>query len=308
MTFRSRITSAEQRRSSAAQANKKSSTRHYRRLVAILLSSLVLGISAALIAGIYRGATKLATWQAQRERQAGVGVGTAPPPALHGHATPPQNMRDLAQQIAEITPIVQGHNKPIEFVQIGEQDYLILIGGTQLESTGGNNVESAVQAVTRQLSPYQRQVHALITQHIPRGSTLHFAGHSLGGMVANTLAITPEFLEHYRVKTVTTFAAPVNACPNREVVYHRYVVEGDLVPLVHKGAIWSRLKGPLGVLESECTGGYTYLEQQLIDHSPGPNGMENAHSSYEQSQDLIEEALPFLIDRYESRGRFKAVP
>ncbi len=127
-------------------------------------------------------------------------------------------------------------------------------------------------------------------------------------MVANALATDPDILEHYTVKSVTTFAAPVNVCPSPEVVYHRYVVEGDLVPLVHHAAIWSRIRGPLEVLESACAEGYAYLDQTLIDHSPGPNGLQNAHSSYEHSQNLSREPLPFPLDRYDSRGRFLAAP
>ena len=276
-------------------------------LIAILLITPLLGIGA-LAGSLSFSSRKLAAWQIQRDRQAATAAQAPARPALQRHETAPQNMRELAQQVADISGPDQGTYRPIEIVRIGEDDYLIMIAGTQLESRGGNNLESATQAVTRQLSPYQRQVEALIREHIPRGSILHFAGHSLGGMAANTLASNQDLLEHYTVKTVITFAAPVNTCPNPEVVYHRYVVEGDLVPLVHRAAIWSRVEGPLEVLKSTCAEGYAYLDQKTVDHSPGPNGLENAHSSYEESQDLIQEPLPFPVDRYASQGRFLAVP
>ncbi len=280
----------------------------YRWLVAILLITPLLAIGCGVTTTLYIGSAKLDAWQAQRTHQAGAGAPTALPQTGHELAQPLQNMRDLAQHIAANSGREQGQYQPIEIVRIGEQDYLIVIAGTQLDSQGGNNVESAGQEVTKQSSPYLRHIRTLIQQHIPRGSTLHFAGHSLGGMVANTLAATPELLEHYTVKSVTTFGTPVNACANPKVEYHRYVVEGDLVPLVHRAAIWSRVKGPLAVLKSECAEGYAYLDQTLIDHSAGPNGLENAHSSYEESQDLLREELPFPIDRYESIGRFLATP
>ena len=275
--------------------------------VAILLMGPLLAI-CALTAGLYFGSMKLAAWQTQRHRQAVAAAQTPARPTLQRHETPPLTMRELAQQIADISGPDQGTYRPIELVQVGEQDYLLLIAGTQIESRGGNNLESAGQAVTRQLSPYQEEVEALIAEHIPPGSTLHLAGHSLGGMVANALATNQELVAHYTVKTVTTFAAPVNACPNPEVAYHRYVVEGDLVPLAHRAAIWSRVKGPLEVLESTCAEGYAYLDQTMIDHSSGPNGLQNAHSSYEHSQDLGRVPPPFPIDRFESRGRFLAAP
>jgi hypothetical protein len=122
--------------------------------------------------------------------------------------------------------------------------------------------------------------------------------------VANTLAATPEFMDDFTVQSVTTFGAPVNACPHPAVAYRRYIVEGDLVPLLHWAAIWSRLEGHLEVLKSPCEEEYDYLKQTFVGHSPGPNGMKNPHSSYEYSQDLVEEQLPFLIHRYDSIGRF----
>jgi hypothetical protein len=85
-------------------------------------------------------------------------------------------------------------------------------------------------------------------------------------MVANTLAATPEFMDDYPVQSVTTFGTPVNACPNPDVVYRRYIVEGDLVPLLHWAVIWSRLKGPLEVLKSTCEEGYDYLKQDQRAH------------------------------------------
>jgi hypothetical protein len=47
-----------------------------------------------------------------------------------------------------------------------------------------------------------------------------------------------------------------------------------------------------------------WSKQAFVAHSAGPNGIKNPHSSYEYSQDLVAEQLPFLIDRYDSLGRF----
>jgi pimeloyl-ACP methyl ester carboxylesterase len=245
-------------------------------------------------------------WQA---RAASANQGAAPVLDLQAHEQPPENMRELAEKIMEITIREEGQYRPIEFVRIGEDEYLILISGTQLDSPGGNNPESAAQEMTRESSPYLRQIRALIKEHIPAGSRLHFAGHSLGGMVANTLAARPELLDEYTVVTVTTFASPVNACPNPDVAYQRYIVEGDLIPLLHWAAIWSRLEGPLGVLRSSCEQGYEYLDQTIVDHRARPDGVRNsAHSSYQFSQDLAELPLPFAVGRYEPMGRFEAEP
>lgn len=277
--------------------------RRYRWFVAILLAGAILAMCAAVTAIRFIVPPALA----RHPEPVGAAVSSVPRLDLQAHEQPPENMRDLAQKIMDLSMREEGLYKPFELVRIGERDYLILISGFQADSEGGNDLESVVQEVTKESSPYLRQVRAVIEQHIPLGSSIHLAGHSLGGMLANTLATTPDFLDRYDVKTVTTFAAPANSCPNPDVVYHRYVVEGDLVPLVHRAAIWSRIKGPLEVLKSTCVGDYTYLEQTMVDHSAGPNGMKNAHSSYEHSQDLIGEPLPFRIERYELIGRFEGV-
>ena len=233
----------------------------------------------------------------------------APRQTIQAPKKPPQNLRDLAQKISDITGVEQGRHTPVELVQIGEDDYLVLISGTQLDKAGGNNLGAAIQEATKEPSAYQLQVHAIIEQYIPRGSTIHFAGHSLGGLIANNLAINQDFLEHYTVKTVTTFAAAANACENPDVAYRRYIVggpEGDLVPLLHRQAILLRASAQVLELLGKCEEGDVQVDQTLIDHNPGPNGLEHPHSSYDQSRDLAREPLPFPMDRYESVGRFEA--
>lgn len=236
------------------------------------------------------------------------GATDSEPPPPFARTEPPGSMADLVGNITTITIRETDGYRPIELVRIGDDSYLILISGTQLDSDGGNDVESAGQEVTRETSPYMRRVRALIYRHIPRGSRLHFAGHSLGGMVANSLAIQPKFTGDYRIESVTTFGAPVNACPNPSVRYQRFLVEGDTLPMVHWMAVSSRLGGPLAVLASDCPDGIAYLEQRIVDHVTEPGGARHPHSSYPLSRDLASLPLPFEIGRYESMGRFSPTP
>jgi hypothetical protein len=278
--------------------------RHW--IAMILLIGLAVGITAAwptinalLSAAVY--------WQVRWGQDPdGVGVISAPQrPTLPAS---PRTMRDLALYLTDLTRVSDGRHTPIEIVEVGDQSYLVLLAGTRLEtrpfSYPGNNLESALQQVTRQRSSYEQHVRALIAAHVPAGSTLHLAGHSLGGMVANSLAIAPEVLETYHVATVVTFGTPVNACASPGTTYYRYAVAGDPIALVHQALIVTRLPGPLAVLASNCAPDQQVPAQIIVDHSPGPNGKQHAHSSYEYSEDLGREPLPFEIDRYESLGRF----
>lgn len=233
------------------------------------------------------------------------GAGASPP---FTRTEPPAHMAHLAGNIMAIADRDGGLYRPVELVRIGDDRYLILIAGTQLDSEGGNNVESAGQEVTRERSPYMRRVRALIYRHLPRGSRLHFAGHSLGGMVANALATQPSLSRDYRIESVTTFGAPVNACPNPSVRYDRFLVEGDILPMAHWAAVSSRLGGPLGVLNSDCPEGVAYLEQAVVDHRRDASGSRHPHSSYPLSRDLAALPLPFEIEHYESLGRFSPTP
>jgi hypothetical protein len=121
----------------------------HRWLLITLLAGLALGILSCAMVLL----TVVPAMSARTLAQDGAGNDAAPVPQSHEHEQPPQNMQDLAKKIMDIAYREQGQYRPVEFVRIGEDEYLILIAGTQIDSEDGNNPESAGQEVTRQSSP-----------------------------------------------------------------------------------------------------------------------------------------------------------
>lgn len=222
----------------------------------------------------------------------------------------PHNMQELAFKIAQLSG-TGGNGRehtPFQIVQIGPNDWLVLISGTQSKGGAdnwGSDVEQGSYA-----SAYQREVLAQIEQNIPHHANIHFAGHSLGGMIANSLADNRAFTTDYNVRTVTTFGTPIDPRPNSQVSYHRYLVEGDIIGRFARahGILSLSRVGPsvfLGVLEWA----HTNNAQTVIKRDPKPDGsMEKPHSSYDQSTDLTFEPLPFSITEYNPMSPFPTNP
>lgn len=140
-------------------------------------------------------------------------------------STPPRDMRDLYNMIK-----CKGNEYPIKIIQIGENDYLVLIDGTR-EWAEENNRTNAILSFWGMQGDYEaRAKQFILDSDIPELANIHFAGHSQGGMVANGLADDQDFLDRYTVKSVTTFGAPVNVRPNPKVEYCRYEAFGDFIP------------------------------------------------------------------------------
>jgi pimeloyl-ACP methyl ester carboxylesterase len=79
--------------------------------------------------------------------------------------------------------------------------------------------------------PYRLAVLEAANAVIPRGARVILAGHSLGGMVAESVAATPIFQQNYRAQQVITFGSP--KVPGADLVgtrYQRFAAVGDPVP------------------------------------------------------------------------------
>lgn len=124
------------------------------------------------------------------------------------------SMIDLARLLENIP-------HPITIYKTASGEYLIL-----LEGTGGRDIyhdwAGAIESGLGLPGDYERHVMDFINDTLPAGATLHFAGHSQGGIVANNLADNQDFVDRFNVATVTTFGAPASARPNSDVVYTRY--------------------------------------------------------------------------------------
>lgn len=196
---------------------------------------------------------------------------------------------------------------PVKIIQIGENEYLVTIAGTDGFSPI-NNWTHALTSGAGMRGDYEVDVHNFINANIPSGAKIHFAGHSQGGIVANNLADFKDFSDRYQIDTITTFGAPVSSRPNPDVNYYRYEANGDIVPDLR--GYWipnpssAEQTGQIEVSTYEQGTGY-YKSGLLGAALLGPVGesvgqnvygtldkSEGAHSSYGKQV----ESLPFDID------------
>lgn len=77
---------------------------------------------------------------------------------------------------------------------------------------------------------YTKNAVKAITSNIPSGSNLIFAGHSLGGMVAQTLAADSTIKKQYNVLNTVTFGSPVIDGLSREGTVKRLGDTSDVIP------------------------------------------------------------------------------
>ena len=111
--------------------------------------------------------------------------------------------------------------------------YLVAAHGLETSAFGQNDdMESVLKAGMQKNSPYLKQLKAVITQTVPKGSNIIFAGHSLGGMVSQQLAANKAFQKNYNILHVVTWGSPLIAKGQVEGQLHRMCAAGDVVPLM----------------------------------------------------------------------------
>lgn len=109
--------------------------------------------------------------------------------------------------------------------------FLIAIHGTEGSALGQvADTESCIQSGTDQDSAYLEDLLKTINENIPKGSNLVFAGHSLGGMVAQQAAADDAIKNDYNVVAVVTFGSPLLAKGKTEGQVNRLAASGDIVP------------------------------------------------------------------------------
>jgi len=140
---------------------------------------------------------------------------------------PPGNAEELAYMVMNMP-----EDMPIAILQIGDGEYLVLLRGTVGGVDEGHNWGSAVEAMFGDSSYQNSAVDALNNANLPDGATVHLAGHSQGGMVAQNLSVDPRVTGHLDVKTVTSFGSPDTYAPRNPDVdrYVSFEAPGDIVP------------------------------------------------------------------------------
>ena len=144
------------------------------------------------------------------------------------------NMLNAAEQVLT-------GSEPIRIYQIGNNEYLVVIQGTDpTNSSVNNNWGSAVTTWLGVPSDFQKQVEAAISK-LPPGATIHMTGHSQGGIVAQNLAIDGHISGNYHIGSVTTFGSMVSAPENPDVTYTRFAAQGDIVPYLESEDFYKSL-------------------------------------------------------------------
>ncbi len=214
------------------------------------------------------------------------------------------NMRDVAGQI------MNGGDKKIQIYQIGKDEYVVVIQGTEIDlnkSNLNNNWGSAVTTGFGLPSEYQRQVEDAIRKNIPPGATIHMTGHSQGGIVANNLANDSDVYGNYHVASVTTFGSPVSAPETAEVKYVRIATDGDIVPNLEGKDLYSGILTnpfshavfPINALGFAGMAGLNLADRSdQINIAGTPWGFVDDHLSYNGNKDNGLENIPasYTID------------
>jgi hypothetical protein len=178
----------------------------------------------------------------------------------------PRNAAELFDRIEDVPD-----NDPIQIINLGNNQYMILIKGTK-DWYGHSNVwPTNVYSGLGYESVYSQRVKQIIEQNIPQGhppATLYFAGHSQGGHVAQLVANEFAAGSVYTVGAMFSFGAYFVAPPH---------------PKIGNAQAFLFANDPLNVIDS------------IYDQSQGNetilfDGSETdpfkAHGDYENSQTL----------------------
>jgi len=192
------------------------------------------------------------------------------------------NMSDLAAAIIQLND----NKTPVRIVQIGPNEYVVLIAGTD-NYAGANNWTNAVSSGNGLPTNFSDEVKRLI----------NLAGHSQGGLVALTLADDQSLVDRYHINSVTTFAASGNADYNPRVgqdKYHNYLTENDpMRGLEYDPYPSSQLHR---ILPTPGAFGDPTVHPTVIPAAGGAP-LYGGHSTYPDSPVLKNTPLPFNISQ-----------
>lgn len=109
--------------------------------------------------------------------------------------------------------------------------YLVAIHGLEATAIGRtDDLLNCLLAGTEQESQYLNYLIRYMEDNIPKGSNVVFAGHSLGGMVAQQAAAKKSVQDRYNILYTVTFGSPLLAAGKAEGKVNRMAANGDAVP------------------------------------------------------------------------------
>lgn len=222
-----------------------------------------------------------------------------------------ENETALAQQIFS----QYGTGQPIGITTVGNNTLLVTVAGTEFNWGQGNNPGTAIDSgLGDTTNIYEQEVNAAIRQyikdhHLPPGTNVIIAGHSLGGMVAEQDASNNSQnmlgAYSYDVTNVITFGSPNLTTHQSGVAYQQYFDQYDDVPFLNGAQILPAL-GFLGLGGTIIAGlimnanpnlkaqylGETYIPDLSHYSNPG-----DAHGAYIYSSWLGDQTPTYSIDQ-----------
>lgn len=159
-------------------------------------------------------------------------------------ATGVPNDKGTPREMAQLIELLNSRSNPITIIRNGDGEYLVLLKGTDATNMAlGNNWISAAASGFEVTGTYERQVRAAIESSIPPGATIHFVGHSQGGIVSHNLVDNADFGERYTVESLTTIGASQSAPRRDGIEYHRFANSTDPVTFADGGLLRTVLSG-----------------------------------------------------------------
>lgn len=130
---------------------------------------------------------------------------------------------------------------PVAIIENGENDYIVLIKGTNGKPTDllnyfkdENGWSNNLAAFLGLQTGYESTILDYIKHNLPKGATIHLVGHSQGGIIANNCVADILAMEgmDFTVDSVTTFGSPPPLAYNLpdSVKYTYYAAKADPVP------------------------------------------------------------------------------
>lgn len=168
------------------------------------------------------------------DEQAPSGPGEAPEPGDWNPGPVADTLSDLSDTQAYVWDNYQtdgaGNYLAISIAPIVNKPHtwIVALSGTWLTTFPATQILADITAALGQSSGYLFNVVAAVSATVPAGDKLIFAGHSLGGMIAQQAALACGALGRPAERLIT-FGSPLVAYPPGGAVIHRFAFPGDCV-------------------------------------------------------------------------------
>lgn len=134
---------------------------------------------------------------------------------------------------------------PATLKQDGKTTRIYLIGLVGVETQKGqvNVFKNTIPSAFNETNPYTELIIKTVKEKIPAGSKIVFAGHSLGGMVAQQVIADPELTDNYDILYTITAGSPyIMVKGEREGELNRLADKYDAVPFLSPATFVSPIK------------------------------------------------------------------